>query len=162
MILLSILISINFCLLTSDVNPPEVKFTFVESNNFQYLVYIDRSNERCDTLAGFGYKSIIQDYKIHIDGSITVITEEVKFGNIRYQTFIFDEDALRFSLEESFSIGRNTYSTRGALIGGESSPKFKILAKNEVVRIDKDRTHRDAIDLDKFRDWQLGINNAKK
>lgn len=162
MILLSILMSINFCHLTSDVNPPEVKFTFVESNNFQYLVYIDSSNERCDTLAGFGNKSIIQDYKIHIDGSITVITDGVKFGNIRYQTFIFDENTLKFTREESFGIGRNTYSTRGALIGGESSPKFKILAENEVVRIDIDRTNTETLDLDIFRDWRLGINNAKK
>ena len=154
--------SINFCLLTSDVNPPEVKFTLAEYSNYQYLVYIDSSNERCDTLAGFNYKSIIQDYKIHTDSSITVITEGVKFGNIKYQTFIIDENTLKFTREENFSIGRNTYSTRGVLIGGESSPKFKILAKNKVVRVDIDRTNTEALDLDKFRNWRLRINSTKK
>ena len=66
-------------------------------------------------------------------------------------TYTYDYGLGKFKMKDILQIGKNTYSTRNVLIGGESSPKFQIIDIGEVRRIGKDDKLSDPIDLDRIK-----------
>ncbi len=134
-IFLFILFGLNSQNISTNINEPRIDIVKSEENGIYYTLYFNKNSD-VDTLYGYSFQVNLQDYRINEDKSISLVFES-SFGGIFYQIFEQSKKTGKFIETDFYPIGTNQRLTKGFKSGGEDiNPKFQILAKNNVVKLD--------------------------
>ena len=132
-----LLILIFFGLSSQNISTAEPRIEIVKSeeNGIYYTLYFNETSN-VDTLYGYAFQVKLQDYSLNADNSISIVFES-SFGGIFYQIFEKSRKTEKLIETDFYPIGTNQRLTRGFKTGGEDiNPQFKILAKDNVVKVD--------------------------